>query len=489
MVESIVQGRAGRFVVLFLVVACSSLLGCTVGRDYSEPELSVPAAFEDLQPDEGAAQEAAPGPVSREWWKSFNDEALNALISRAAAGNKDLAAALSRINQSRALAEQAFAELLPSGQLNGAYQLNRYPAAEFPFPGNTGFHTELFSVGSSVFWELDIFGRVRRGVEAANAEYDAAVAGLQDVLRMVMADTAQTYFQLRSAQAELAIAQQNAANQQETYDNAVERLKLGRGSELDLVRAEAQLETTRAMIPLFRAAAENAIHRLCVLVGEDPHALHGMLSSQAAIPLYQGPVALGEPKDLLRRRPDLRAAERKLAAASARAGVAAGDLYPKMSFQGTLSVVAETPNEFTSGQPLAYAGGPQISWALFDIPKIRARIKASDARTEEALTQYEQAVLRALQETEDALSVFSAERERRQSVKQAAAASRRALELARAQYQIGAVDFLSVLAAHSTLLANEDALARSDLALDSAFVSIYRALGGGWEAYEVQAEK
>jgi multidrug efflux system outer membrane protein len=340
---------------------------------------------------------------------------------------------------------------------------------------------ELYDAGFDATWELDFFGRVRRSIEASSADVGAAEANRRDVIVSLLAEVARNYFELRGTQNQLAVARQNAENQRQTLALSMALLEGGRGTELDTSRAEAQLNATLASIPPLETTIKAAMYRLGVLIGGQPTALEPELSAPLPLPGLPTLVALGKPGDLLRRRPDIRVTERTLAAATARIGVATADLFPRVTLLGSVALRAGNFLDLGKGGSDTFAVGPSIFWAAFDLGRVRARISAADARTEAALAQYEQRILLALEETENALVDFNRQQARRDLLSASARASEKAMGLARQRYQAGVTDFLTVLDAERTLLAAQDQLANSETRTATALVAVYKALGGGWE--------
>jgi len=343
---------------------------------------------------------------------------------------------------------------------------------------------ELYDAGFDASWELDFFGRVRRSIEASSAQVEAAEASRQDVTVSLLAEVARNYLELRGAQNRLAVALRNAENQRQTLDLTRALLEGGRGTELDTSRAEAQLTSTLAGIPPLETAIKQAIYRLGVLIGQQPTVLDAELSEPSPLPTLPTLVALGKPADLLRRRPDIRVTERNLAAATATIGVATADLFPRLTFAGSIGIQAGSFLGLGEGGSDRFAVGPGIFWAAFDLGRVRARIRAADARTEAALAQYEQRVLLTLQETDSALIDFNRQQARLELLRASAQASEKATGLARVRYQFGVSDFLTVLDAERTLLESQDRLADSETLTATALVAVYKALGGGWEIAE-----
>jgi len=336
---------------------------------------------------------------------------------------------------------------------------------------------------------LDFFGRVRRGLEAARAEEQASAAGLRDIQVTVTAEVARNYFVLRGLQEQLAVAVRNADNQSQTLKVTEARLEAGRGTELDTSRAEAQLKTTLASIPLLESSVATTIYRLSVLTGRLPDALTSQLQSPAALRDLPPLNAVGDPATLLRRRPDIRIAERTLAASTARIGVAVGDLFPKVTFTGSIGYDAANFRGIGKSGSDTYSIGPSISWAAFDLGRVNTRIKIAHAQADADLAAYESSVLGALEETEDALITYGRAQSRRDLLTQAASAGERAADLARQRFQGGLTDFVNVLEAERDALAIQDSLAQSRTQTATSLVAVYKALGGGWVEEPLEAKR
>lgn len=479
MAQTVGGGRRAS-VRLWGLLTLAATWGCTVGPDYNAPAIEMPEQFSSPT-RRGAAD---PAQVAR-WWKSFDDELLESLVQRAVEGNKEVRIAVARVDQARALARASYANFWPQFDVQSSYTRTRYSSEQFPIPGAKGFTVDLWNSAADATWELDLFGRVRRSYEAQQAIEQASEAGLLDALRMTAAETATAYFQLRGAQNQLATTRQNIEAEEETLRIVEIREKNGAASELDTVQSRAQLSATRALMPAFEAAERTAIHRLGVLLGLPPESLIAELSKPRAIPLYRGNETFGDPAELLRRRPDLRAAERQLAAATARIGMATADLFPRLTFQGSFGLSASTPSNWSNGGAQTYNFGPNLSWVFLDFGRVQARIDAADAETQAVLAGYESAVLRALEEVENGLTAFGRARARRAELLIAVAASARAVELSRLRFNEGAVDLLRVIEAQRAKLANDAALTAAETDIGIALVSIYKAIGGGWEGYQL----
>jgi multidrug efflux system outer membrane protein len=445
----------------------------TVGPDYKAPQVPVPAGFTN-QAQDGVSTDV----VETAWWHGFQDTTLNQLIDQALAENHDLRVATARIREARALRSETEFDRYPTVTAQASYTRQRLSKAVAP---TSDRDIELYDAEFDASWELDFFGRVRRSIEASTADVGVAEANRRDIIVSLLAEIARNYFELRGTQNQLAVARQNAANQQQTLDLTIALLEAGRGTELDTSRAEAQLNLTRSSIPPLETTIKRAMYRLGVLIGQQPTVLEPELSEPRSLPALPTLVALGRPEGLLRRRPDIRVVERNLAAETARVGVATADLFPRVTLLGSIGLEAGSFLDLGKGGSDMFAVGPGIFWAAFDLGRVRARIRAADARTEAALAQYEQRVLLALEETENALVDFNRQQVRRDSLRASARASEKAMGLAQLRYQSGVSDFLTVLDAERTLLDAQDRLADSETRTATALVAVYKALGGGWE--------
>jgi multidrug efflux system outer membrane protein len=385
---------------------------------------------------------------------------------------------MTRVEEARALRRDAAFDLAPSINASGGYTKTRSSNAVTP---GIARNSEIYDAGFDAFWELDFFGGVRRGLEASKAGLGAEEAGLQDVQVIVTGEVTRTYFELRGQQLQLDVARRNVANQQSTLELAQARLDAGSGTEFDTARAQAQLSTTLGTIGPLEAAVARSIHRLSVLIGREPGALRAELTPTQKLPPLPGIVSVGDPASLLRRRPDIRVAERELAGATAQIGVAVADLFPRVTFTGSAGYVAGSSGALGDRGTDAYVLAPGISWGIFDYGHVQARIGAAKWHKEGALLRYEKTVLQALEETEDSLVTHARARDRLVHDQAAVEASTTAAGLARTRYENGASDFLQVLDAERTLLQSEDQLARSRTEAATSLIAVYKALGGGWE--------
>lgn len=462
----------------FIALAVATLLAaCAVGPDYHAPPTAAPRDFVGAEPTRYTTRE----PDAVRFWTVFGDATLDDLIDEALRANHDLRIAVARLDEARALRGAARLDLAPTITASGGHTRQLLSTAQAAGAGGQR-DASSYDAGFDAFWELDLFGRARRALEASNAELDAARATLDGARVAVTAELSRSYFELRGEQQRLAVARRNVDNQSQTLALTQARLDAGRGTELDSSRANAQLATTRASIAPLEAAVASSIHRIGVLTGREPTALLERLALPQDLPMVPQLTAVGEPAQLLRRRPDIRVSERELAAATARIGVAVADLFPRVSFTGGLGLAATRFDDLGAGGTGTRLIAPGISWSAFDLGHVRARILAARARNAGALATYEQTVLRALQETEDALVTHARSRERLVQLAEAADSSRTAARLAHLRFENGAVDFLQVLDAERSLLDAEDSLAQGRADTATSLVAVYKALGGGWQA-------
>lgn len=449
--------------------------GCAVGPDYRSPEPGAPPVFESA-----AGVGLQPGIPDADWWRGFNDATLATLVERAAASNYDIRIATANLRASRALLAGGRLELLPIVTAQASANREKQSSAVgLPFTLDDSY----YDAGFDASWEIDVFGRVRRSVEALGADYESEEARYRDTLRSVIAEVARTYVELRGIQYRLAVASQNTKNQVETYELTLALLEGGRGTDLDIARALAQLETTRSSIGPLQAAEVEAINRLALLAGGPTAEFRALLGTRDELPRPPEFIAVADPATMLRRRPDIRAAERQVAAATARTGVAVADYFPRVTLTGSGGWRGTSLSDLGDSDAERYFFGPRISWAAFDMGRVRAQVQASDARSEAALATWEKTVLTALQETESALNRYSRALESAARLRIAAEASTRAADLARLRYRNGADSFLTVLDAERRLLEAEDLLAGAETDASLAAVSVYKALGGGWETF------
>jgi NodT family efflux transporter outer membrane factor (OMF) lipoprotein len=472
--------------IVLSTLLTAGLIGCAVGPNYREPELKLPARF-------GGPPSTQPATVAiSQWWETFNDPMLDSLIERAATDNLDLRIAGARLREARAARGVVTADLLPQVNINGSYERRRRSSlgnqnTNFGGTGSSSGSSResgLWQAGFDSDWEIDVFGGVRRSVEAANADIQASIEDVRDVRVTLLAEVGRNYVELRGFQRQLAFNRENLQAQQQTLELTRSRFQSGLTSDLDVARAEAQARTTEAEIPAVETQALAAMHRLAVLIGQEPKALADELDRPQALPPPPPSVPPGLPSELLRRRPDVRRAERQLAAATARIGAAVADWFPRFSLTGSLGRQGEQAKDLGRADSDYWSVGPSVSWPLLDWGRIRSNIGVQNARQQQALAQYENTVLIALEDVENALVAYEKEQARRQSLSAAVEANRRAVDLASQLYSRGLADFLNVLEAQRSMFISQDALARSDALVSANLVQLYKALGGGWELDE-----
>jgi len=523
-----------RFAVIFAILS-----GCEVGPDFKPPKMTVAPSFGDIAAAQPVGSVNSSRVIAIHWWRTFNDPELDSLINRAVKNNLDLRNAQLRLRQARAQRGVVGSELWPEINADGGYQHARgsknvvIPLGAFggsssgassataanskstsasgiiatPFQsgestgggaaassaplggpgsplGNGGFPgvtTDLYEAGFDASWEIDIFGGQRRAIEAADADTLAAIEDQRDVMISLLAEVARDYIELRTAQIQAQIAEQNLHDEQDTLDLTRSRYRAGFATDLDVARQAAEVASTAATLPAYEAEFRQMIHALGVLLGQDPESLSVELSVFSPLPPVPPLVPVGVPADLVRRRPDIRRAEQQLAAASARIGVATADFYPKFSITGSFGLDSSQIKELFDWNSHYFALSPGITWPIFDAGRIHNNVEVQKALARQAMTTYQLAVLGAIREVEDSLASYRTEQFRRQSLFEAVNESQQAVDLARQQYEKGVIDFLEVLDTQRTLLEAQNVLAQSDSAISLDLVSLYKALGGGWE--------
>jgi len=451
------------------VILCFCILtvaGCTVGPNYQKPEQNLPGAWA------GPAAAATATQDLSQWWTEFGDPNLVSLIDRAIKSNLDLKQAVSLIRQARAARGVVSAGFWPTSDLTGSFDRSR--------SAGTTSTSNLYQAGLDAAWELDIFGGTRRDIEAAKADIQAAVEDYRDVLVTLTAEVALNYVDLRGFQQQIIIAKDNLTSQQHSAQLTRERFQGGFVSALDVANADALAATTASQIPLLEAAAQQTIYNLSVLLGLEPSALLAELSTSSKIPTGPPCVPLTIPSELLRRRPDIRRAEAKIHAATARIGVATAELFPKISLSGSMGYQSRQFSSLTDSQNRFWSFGPSASWPIFDAGRIGSNIELQKAFQEQSLVVYRKTVLTALQDVENALIASTKEQEHRNALIEAVAANHKAVDLATQLYTEGQTDFLNVLQAQRNLYTSEDALVQSTRDVSIDLVVLYKALGGGW---------
>jgi multidrug efflux system outer membrane protein len=453
---------------VFSLAAVLGVSGCAVGPHYKAPQ---PAAVAFHAADPQLVTEA---PFDPRWWKQFEDPVLDALIQKSLAANTSIRVARARLAESRAVFDERKLDRYPTVPVDATYT---YSKEQIPGFFNKPATINTFHSGFDAYWELDLFGQVRHGVAAARSDNQAFEADLHDVEVSVVSELARNYFELRGAQWRLEVAERSLKNQRDTLRLTQLRRDAGVGEEQDVASAAARVAAIDATIPLLELETKRAEYRLAVLTGTRPGELSADLSPRNYAPIDKA-LPIGNASDLLRRRPDVRAAERRLSAATERQGVAVAQLFPQVSVSSFVGFLAGRGSLFFTTQSFASTASPSVTWSAFDLGRTRARVRASNAATDEALASYDEIVLRALEETENSFSNYHAQQQRLIKLNAQAQESKRAADIARLRYREGVIDFLSLLDAERTQLQAEDAVAESERDVYVAVIALYKALGG-----------
>jgi NodT family efflux transporter outer membrane factor (OMF) lipoprotein len=455
--------------------------GCTVGKDYTPPKLDTPAAFAQL---DGASTLATTSDLPDEiklaqWWEQLNDPTLTGLVQRGLGSNLDLRVAAERVREARALRGIAESGKFPTVNTSGTAQRQR-GSENIGGPG-TSDESNFFDAGLDASWEIDVFGGIRRSVEASRADLQSVMEQERSVRVTLAAEIARNYVELRALQERQRVIDRSVQAQRDTVKLTQERLDAGIAPKLDVAQAQAQLATRLSQLPLVLAGQRAAVHRLSVLVGAAPGALMSeLLETQSSIPRAQMSLAAGLPSDLLRRRPDVRAAERRIAAAVARVGVAEADLFPKFSLTGSFGLQSDNTGDFPDLDSRRWAIGPSVRWNLFDGERLRRAKDAAASREQQSLLEYQQVVLLAIEEAENAMVNLKFAQQRNAALRDAVAANQESVDLADALYRGQLSTFLNVLEGRRQLFDAEDALVLSDAEVAQAVIALYKSLGGGW---------
>jgi outer membrane protein, multidrug efflux system len=455
-----------------LTLSATVLAGCAVGPNYHEPP-TPPAVLANAQQDGIVAQD--PEGV---WWQQMDDTELDSLERRALLQNLDLRVAYDRVREARAVFAQNKFDFAPHLPAQASY--NHFDEQEPGF-GPQRINGESYSLGFDASWEVDLFGHVRRSVEAARDDLGAQQENLRDARVAITAEVARNYYELRGAQRRLQVARSNLDSARQTYDLTTTRYDAGRVGDIDVQRARARLAATTALIPAFEVTERQAGYRLAVLLGMRPGTLDDEFK-ETTVQTYAKALPIGDPTQLLRRRPDVRVAERQLAEATAQVGVATADLFPRVNVQGFIGFLSGDFSHLfstSSGTDArAYTVTPTVSWAALDMGSVVARLHASKARNDSAAAAYEKAVLDALEDAENSLLAYGHAQTQLKSLAEQAEASQRAASLAELQYKEGAVDFLTLLDAQRTQLEAEDSLAQIQTQVNVDVIAVYKAMGG-----------
>jgi outer membrane protein, multidrug efflux system len=457
----------GRAFALVLVVGLS-VSACAVRAPYKTPTVA-PTTMKNADPAQVLEQAFDP-----RWWGQFEDPVLDELVARALTANHDVRIAVARLDQARAIFDDVRLDQYPT--VTAGASVDRR-SEQVPGLSEKPLTISSYRLGFDAFWEIDVFGRIRNQVRSAAASAESFQATVEDVRVIVAAEVARNYFELRGLQQRLAVAERSLSNQQETLRLTQIRRDAGIGEEQDVASAAARVAAIDAGIPPIRSALAQRLHRLAVLIATRPGELSVDLTPRP-YPTLAKALAIGEPDSLLRRRPDVRAAERRLAASTANEAVAAADLYPHITISGFLGLLAGRGNLFNVSDTRAWAVTPALNWAAFDLGSARARLRGVEGVTRESVAEFEQVVLRALEETENALVSYREDQQRLVKLTEQARESSRAAAIARVRYREGAADFLALLDAERTELQAEDAVADAEAGVFTSVIAVYKALGG-----------
>jgi len=471
------QGRG-----LVLAGGCAGLAlllaGChTVGPNYVKPEAHAPDLWHTQLP--GGLSTATREAALSAWWTRFDDPVLSGLVTEALDANLDLQSAVSRVRQARAQAGISRAGLAPTLGTSGSATHSR-TSTEVPDHGPLTDSQDLLRAGFDSSWEIDIFGGVRRGIQASERDVQASEAALGDVRVSLAAEVGVNYIDARTYQRRTDLAEANLKLQKETLDLVEWEYQAGTINELPVQQARYSYESTAARIPALRAGLQQSLNHLATLIGRPAGAVHARMTAHAPIPPATFAVDVGIPSEALRRRPDVRQAERQLAAQTARIGVAVANLYPRFTISGSFSRQGAGTG-FANASTSIFSIGPAVSWNLFEGGALRDNVRVQREIAEQDRLAWESAILGALEEVENRISAYAQEQVRRERLERAVAAASRATQLARDQYQAGTVDFTDVLTAEQALVSNQDQLAQSEGAIASDLISLFKALGGGWD--------
>ncbi|HEX4182233.1 MAG TPA: TolC family protein [Caulobacteraceae bacterium] len=465
--------RIGR---LLLAAAVSSLVATpaapavwSVGPSYHVPS-QTPVVLAPLDPRVTTSQPAPPS-----WWGAFGDPELNTLIARGLGANLDIRTALDRVKEARALFHRSQFDLFPHVTTEAAYSRSHEQVPGFT---TSAIDIEQADIGFNATWEIDLFGRVRHQVESARADAEAAREDLRNTQVVVVAEIARNYLLLRGAQARRAVAEENARTAEDTLRLTQVRIDVGTGDPVDVESARARLDATQAAIPALRAAESEAAQRIAVLVGVRPGTLDAELGAPSASLAAPAAVPIGDASSFLRQRPDVRAAERRLAAETARTGAATADLFPRINVIGFVGLLSGDVSTLFKNGSHAWTVSPTVTWPGLDLGSAHAQLRAQRARQDESLAAYDQTVLRAVEDLQNAIVAYRERQLKVVSLSQQVEAARRAAELAHIRYKEGRIDFLRVLDAERTRLEAEDALTQAQTDANVDVVSIYKALGG-----------
>ena len=466
------------------IVVVASISGCrSIGPEYEAPTIETDASW---AAESDVSFNAVDPKLIDTWWVTLDDPVLDDLISRAFASNLDLATAVQTVRQAAAIRGIAAGERFPDLDGTGSYSRERQGQNGFPSLQEPA-EFDSFALGLEFGWELDVWGRVRRLVESADADLASSVEDLHDARVLLAADVASEYIGLRTAQARLAVARRNIDIQQQSLTLTTTRFENGAAPQLDVAQAETNLANTEAEVPSFETDVRDSLLRLAVLLGDNPTALLSELSDSAGIPQPPASIAVGIPADVLRRRPDIRSAERTLAAEVARIGVELGDLYPRFTLGGAFEFSSTNSGSLFDSDSAGFGFGPSFSWNLFDGGRERGDVRAQEAAADIALLGYRSSVLNAIEDVESAMYAHARQLDRTEALQRAANAAQQSADLSRQLYLEGRSDFQNVLVSERELFAAQDSLILSESEVTATYITLQRSLGGGWSPPAIEA--
>lgn len=471
---------AGRRVMASAVLS-ALLSACQVGHDFKPPESAAQVDWLPTQGEQAASRPQAT-PINSRWWEVFNDPLLSSLIDQASNANLDLKIASTRLEQSRAARQVVAGDQLPSVSAGMSYQRARNSGEGLSDPsgmsGKSAFN--LWDGGFDASWEVDLWGRVKREVEAADATVAVADNDRRGVLLSVQAETARDYLQLRGVQHTLVVTRDNLAVSRNSLELSNARLASGVATHLDVAQAAAQVATVEARVPLLEHRQAQLINALSLLLAQTPRTLQSVLEKPADMAPLPAAIPVGLPSDLAQRRPDIRQAEARMHVAAASVGVAEGDFYPRIVLSGNVGFQSLQLADFGSWGARQFGIGPQLSVPIFEGGRLRGMLHLREAQEQEAALNYQKTVLRAWQEIDDSMSLYNASQLQQHTLQEAVQQNQIALNNAREQYKAGAVDFLNVLTVQQALLASQEQQVDGAIAQTLALVGLYTSLGGGW---------
>ncbi len=458
------------------------LPACAVGPDYQKPDIALPEKW--VSTDQQVS--TAPTSVQKTWWQNFHDPILNQLIEKAAQGNLDIKIAEAHIEEARAARSAAGSALLPSGELKGSAlrQANR-----IAFPGNDSAFQSLlqkpfntFETGFDASWELDLFGGHRRDVEAATASMQATEASRDDVIISLLAEVARTYVDIRKYQAEVATAQKNLDLAHNTTDIAQQRFAAGDTAGIDVTQAKAQQEQTEAQIALYQNLLTQAEYSMDILLSEQPGAAHALVNKTAPLPAMDEKLVITAPSAVIANRPDIRVAERKLAAATAQQGVAVAQFFPDVSLTGFIGLLNTKSDNLLSTASKSWSTGASVLLPVLNYGSLSANLDTADAQQQEAMANYQKTIIGALSDVERSVTAYTEQNKYNQSLTESTDHTRHALAIAQERYKNGLTSFIEVLDAERTLNTSETQLTEANAQSTQNLIAVYKSLGGGWSA-------